>query len=270
MSAIDDLAARLGVVAPVSLATAYRAWVEHVPFDNVVKRIALADAASPFPNGESEEFAHRWLEDGAGGTCWPSANALCVYLRHLGFDAERQVATMEPVAGVPRGNHGTVVVRTEDGDVLCDTAIATDAPLPLEPGASADGARVEARGDHLVVVWTPRYRPTFPCAIDGERGVGEDGFRRRYERTRAGSPFNATLHARVRRGAGVVTLFGSSLHDGETWCDVDRGECLTTMFGMSTSLVDKVPPDDPPANVDAAVTGVVHGAPVDDLPARDV
>src|SRR5689334_12079249 len=66
----------------------YAAWCEKVPFDNIRKMISLRSGAGIALAGlDAEDFFENWLENGSGGTCWPSSNALFVLLKSLGFDA---------------------------------------------------------------------------------------------------------------------------------------------------------------------------------------
>ena len=59
----------------------YQTWCRKVPFDNVRKRIALAKGqGGALPGGTSEDFFANWLTHGAGGTCWPTSNALYALL----------------------------------------------------------------------------------------------------------------------------------------------------------------------------------------------
>ena len=87
----------------------YAAWCARVPFDNVRKMIALRTPGAPLPGTTAEDFFEGWLRDGAGGTCWPSSQALWALLSALGFEARRVVASMRDTG---YGSHGTVKVRS--------------------------------------------------------------------------------------------------------------------------------------------------------------
>ena len=84
------------------LHTIYAAWCRRVPFDNVCKLIALAEApAGPLPGSDAPTFFESWLRYGTGGTCWAGSTALLALLRALGFEASRAVATMLVAPDLP-------------------------------------------------------------------------------------------------------------------------------------------------------------------------
>ena len=99
-----------------------------MPFDNLRKLIGLARGVSPLPGDDPNDFFVAWLVDGTGATCWASSNALWSLARHCGFDAARLTAAM---FDLPDPNHGTVVVRIDDGHWIIDSSILSGAPLPL-------------------------------------------------------------------------------------------------------------------------------------------
>src|SRR5690348_778708 len=92
---VEQVLAELGLdasptVDATGLAVVYGAWCDHVPFDNLVKRIHLVSGdTGPIPNVDPTTFFELWLEYGTGGTCWPSSLALGALLRALGFPARQ-------------------------------------------------------------------------------------------------------------------------------------------------------------------------------------
>ncbi len=91
----DRVTKRLGLSSTPApdfsgLTALYGAWCANVPFDNLGKMIALRTGGDlPLPGMHAVEFFERWLDHGAGGTCWPTSNAFFELVLSLGFEAHR-------------------------------------------------------------------------------------------------------------------------------------------------------------------------------------
>lgn len=261
---VERVLERLGFSAAPTLdrdglASLYGAWCRRVPFDNVRKRLHLA-AKDPgrLPGDDPPAFFDAWLAFGTGGTCWAGNGALCELLLALGFRAERGVATMLALPNLPP-NHGTVFV-TLDGERLCvDASILFVEPLLL-PKADGETATIEhpawgvvARHEAGVplIRWRALHRDDLDCRIEPLRADAAD-YRVRHEATRAWSPFNFSVSARLNRGAGVVgmalgqraeidpagTLRVRPFEPGE------RTRFLVETLGIAESLAAALPPDE--------------------------
>lgn len=247
------------------LAALYRAWCENVPFDNVLKFIALRDAAeAPLPGSEAEDFFAAWLEEGAGGTCWSSSNALFSLLEASGFAARRAAGSMGDL-GVP--THGTVKVRLDGQDWLVDSSMHTNAPLPLaeetflhdDPLAPVE---IEAADEsHLIWFWTPTGY--LPCRLLLDL-VDLPFYQERYEASRERSPFNQRLYAR-RNAPGEARLLRGNVRtvttaagtESRTLTPAEVCQSLREEIGLSEALIERwvrsggleatfAPPSDPP------------------------
>jgi N-hydroxyarylamine O-acetyltransferase len=78
---VDAVLDRLGVGAAAAdrdaLARVYGAWCQAVPFDNVLKRLALAERwPGRLPGSTAVDFFRDWIEYRTGGTCWAGNGAL--------------------------------------------------------------------------------------------------------------------------------------------------------------------------------------------------
>lgn len=192
----------------------YRAWCRHVPFDNVRKRIALASGNDgPLPGTDAADFFASWLQDGTGGTCWPTSNALCVLLQSCGFEARRISGSMRDLGAA---NHGSVIVRLEGRDFLVDSSMLTESVLPLRRAERAEivdpvhPAVVEPVEDSWRIWFAfPMSSDTMPCRLLDDP-VDHAYFCERYELSRQVSPFNNVLYARLNRESALVCFVGRS------------------------------------------------------------
>jgi arylamine N-acetyltransferase len=230
----------------------YAAWCAHVPFDNTRKLVALRSGDDgPFPGIDPTDFFETWLEDGTGGTCWPSCNALYAVVTSWGFDAERVTASM---MDMPEANHGTIIVRIDEDECLVDSSMLLNRVIRLTSGET--------------VIDTDPLRPVEYETIDGEirlwfecltrsgaaylpcrlliRGVGERMFCEAYEASRRFGPFNHRLIAtrnlpdRVETFQGRVQLTRRAdgrrtqkTHDGDS-----LQEALVQVIGLSPAWVE--------------------------------
>ncbi|MGE0040777.1 MAG: arylamine N-acetyltransferase [Vicinamibacterales bacterium] len=243
---------RLGLSRPrardlAGLRALYAAWCRHVPFDNLRKMIALAEGAA-MPGGDAAEFFEAWLEDGAGGTCWPTSGAFHALARQLGFDAVRIVGHMRDL-GI--ANHGSVAVTLGGVQWLTDTSMLTNAPLPLGTGVHVHddpvfAAEVEPDGASWVA-WCemPPNSKALPCRLFPEP-VGREVFLAGYAASAGRSPFNQRLYVRRNRPGEMLVIVGHTRFVRTPWGlsvrELSAGELLDTLrddAGYSAALVDR-------------------------------
>jgi len=191
----------------------YRSWCTSVPFDNVRKLIALrAGRVLPLPGGYATQFFEDWLDSGAGGTCWPTSNALFELVRSLGFEARRIAGCMRDLGVV---NHGSVRVTAGGRDWLIDSSLLSNTPLPLDRDVfvhSDPAVAIEVEFDQSThVVWSqsPPLLSHLPCRILPDP-VSHSYYLERYEASRTLSPFNQCLYARRNRPGEMVLLLGNT------------------------------------------------------------
>jgi N-hydroxyarylamine O-acetyltransferase len=246
---------RLGLRAPVpndleGLASVYRAWCEHVPFDNIRKMISLrAGEGSTLAGLDAADFFENWLANGTGGTCWPASNALYTLLTSLGFDARRAAGSMYEL---PQINHGTVKVRLDGHDWLVDAAMMTNEPIHLADEIQIKGGLAGAfesevhDGAHVIWGDFPPSGEFIPCRLRLDP-VGDEFYNERYQTfSREESPFNYKLYFRRGGPGGAHVVFGNARFtrtaDGFDIREFDRdGLCsyLTDEEGVSGELVEK-------------------------------
>ena len=242
-----------------SLRLLYHVWCRSVPFDNVRKLAHVrAGDQGPLPASTAIDFFEGWLRFGTGGTCWAGAGATHAFLLSLGFDVLRGLGTMLVNPDVPP-NHGTAIVRFGEKLFLFDSSILCGAPLELDAHVEtlvphpAWGVRCRQRAGKWHVSWRPLNRlDGFECRVDA-LGVRRKDFESRHEQTRAWSPFNYQLAARLNRGDDVIGVaFGQTaiLHGNGQATKVphsndERAKLLIEEFGMAEEVVAKLPPDVP-------------------------
>lgn len=223
----------------------YGAWSAGVPFDNIRKMIALRTGEA-LPGHSAEDFFESWLRDGAGGTCWPSSNALFELSIALGFESRRIAASMRDIGII---NHGSVKVRIDGRDWLIDSSILCNTPLPLGEEVYATGdpvfeVEVEAvDGTHIVWTHTPPHTEFMPCRLIVDPAEAEV-YRERYDASREMSPFNQRLYARRNRPGRMVVLLGNTLFiktaQGVESAELTREgvrEALRDLIGLSGELI---------------------------------
>ena len=222
-----------------SLADLYEAWGQRVPWDCARKRIYFGScAAGPLPGATAEDFFAQWLTHGTGGTCWSGSIALHALLTSLGFAArfgsgQVQVGRDDPLEPIP--NHGTVVVRFDDHDVIVDSSFLTRTPLPLT--------------DERTFPFLPFHDfggKYWRVVLDDVPRELVDTW---HEATRKTSPFNRFLNARRNDGDEVVgwsfghgvrlLADGAVVHD-----DGGRKPWLVDVLGFSEEIVDRIPEDE--------------------------
>lgn len=242
-----------------NLRTLYAAWCRRVPFDNVQKLIYMHDhRPGPLPGDNAEDFFADWLRHGTGGTCWAGNGGLCALVVSLGYSATRGIATMVTSPDVPP-NHGTVVVDLDGSRYIVDASILHSDPLRLDdaeetrivqPAWGVDCRRHDGRWH---IRWRPLHTPSgIDCRIE-RLGVPPETFREMHETTRAWSPFNHELSARLLRGEAIVgAAFGQRVTldsvggvERRPLAEQDRVGLLIDVLGMTEEIARRLPPDTP-------------------------
>lgn len=258
---VDRILEKLGLSRPdpdlTGLRRLYAAWCRSVPFDNVRKLIHLrGQRPGALPGDTPDDFFDAWLAHGTGGTCWAGNGALHALLEALHFPATRAVATMLVAPDLPP-NHGSVAVELEGTHYLVDASILHGQPLRLPADAEtavahpAFGVRCAPDGARWRVHWRPLHLESgLVCRIE-RLGASDAEFGALHEATRAWSPFNFQLSARLLRGDDVVG-FGLGRR-----CEIDalgrmqsgplegeeRVRYLVEVLGMSEEVAAALPPD---------------------------
>ena len=244
------------------LSAVYNAWCESVSFDNVQKRVYMAENRSgPLPGIEPAEFFQNFVTHGTGGTCWPSSGGLWALVDGLGFDAHRVSGNMIVPVPLEEPNHGTTAVHIEGQTVLVDSSILNHAPIPLVEGEDSstdvplNETQIEWVGDTWQVHWLPGHgRDEIIMKLDGP-GVGEsrsfEFWAHRSEVSRGSSLFNDALYIRrsvpggirtIGRGALIAISGSGEVEVSEIDMDARNQELIET-FGLSEEIVSRVPPD---------------------------
>ena len=231
-----------------ALAACYHAWCARVPFDNTRKMVALRTGApGPLPGIAADDFLEHWIAHGTGGTCWPSSHALFAVLRATGFDARPVAGSMRDLGVV---SHASVKVRLDGRDWLVDSSMLLNAPLPLgdevfvghDPVWPVEVEPVD--GTHVIWWQAPPGRSYLPCRLLLDPAPLCESLAG-YERSRARSPFNDRLYARINRPGELVILLGrtrlSRTRAGVTSTDLDAGglrQALRDDIGLSAAWVE--------------------------------
>jgi N-hydroxyarylamine O-acetyltransferase len=194
------------------LQAVYAAWCRRVPFDNVQKLIRLdSNEAGPLPGDSAVDFLQTWLAHGTGGTCWAGNGALHALLVSLGFASTRALGTMLLAPDMPP-NHGTVLASVDGRRYVVDASILHGAPLELDEGRASGavelpwGVRCERQGAHWYIAWRPLNIPEGLQARIDRLATTRETFRQLHEDTRAWSPFNYALYARINREDRVIGI----------------------------------------------------------------
>lgn len=250
----DRALGRLGFSSPppltaTGLAALYAAWCAKVPFDNVRKMIALRSGGpAELPGMGVTDFLESWLAHGAGGTCWPTSNALFELVSGVGFDARRVRGAMRDL-GV--SNHGSVKVRIDGREWLVDSSMLTNVPLPLGEGVFSTGDAVFAaevervEGTHLIWFDMPPNTGLLPCRF-GDDPATHALFGEGYEASRGRSPFNQRLYARRNLPGELLVLWGNTRFSktaaGLTSRALSAAElrgALAAEIGLSEELIER-------------------------------
>lgn len=176
-------------------------------------------------------------------------------LAALGFDVERAIATMLSAPDVRGPNHGSVIVSIDGGQWIADASILSGDPIRiLEPEAgerSEPLPRFEWFADKPAVIWRAPSAPDgFPCRLDRIR-ADSDEWDRLHQRTKAWSPFNYQLTARLLRGnesfgaaQGQRFVFqADDTLDASPLEGEERTRFLVEELGIAEEIARRVPDD---------------------------
>lgn len=257
---VEQVVDRLAIDRPRpdldGLRKVYAAWCDHIPFDNIVKRIHLTTGASgPIPNIDPTRFFELFLEHGTGGTCWPSSVALWSLLDALGFPARLASCCMaDTLVPTIDHTHGTVLVRDGDDDWWVDTAMLTRAPLKLTEPSSLPRARTERLPERDWRVWwrTHIEADEMSCRLLVD-SVDRDHCAEQYERSRGHGPFNASAYAvawrdgrmiAIGRGRRVAQTVDGTVLTSVPVDDEAMRRTLVDDIGFSAAIVEQLPRDE--------------------------
>lgn len=259
---VEQILMKLGFSEPPSvdctgLTRLYGAWCRRVPFDNIRKRIHLAqNNPLPLPGHDDAEFFRGWLRYGVGGTCWAGNAALHTLLDALGFSCKRGTATMMTTSDQPP-NHGTVAVWCAGKQFLVDASMLHNTPLLLTPNQTsavdhpAWGLTCSPHLQHWTIRWRPLHMPDgCTCRIEGF-SVTRDTFRQLNEASRSRGPFNNALYIRLNTlesvlgiSNGMAVNFLSSGKLIKTPLSHEtRLKLLVEKMGISEEILGQIPAD---------------------------
>ena len=250
----DRVTKRLGLSSTPApdfsgLTALYGAWCANVPFDNLGKMIALRTGGDlPLPGMHAVEFFERWLDHGAGGTCWPTSNAFFELVLSLGFEAHRIAGCMRDRGII---NHGSVRVTINGSEWLADASMHTNVPLPLNDKVfvSSDpvfSAEIEPVGATHIIWRNHAPRSDYmPCRLLADP-VDHAYCVAAYEGTRMRGPFNQQLYARHCHPGEELVLLGhtqySKTADGLQGRDLSSDEVIEALhedIGISQELIEQ-------------------------------
>jgi N-hydroxyarylamine O-acetyltransferase len=270
-SLLENVLSKLALPSKPSLDLAglnqtYAAYSGKIPNDNVHKRIWLVgNRAAPVTGGDPTEFFENWLAHGTGGTCFPANGALCALLTAIGFDARRILGSVMMEGVEHDGNHGSVLVRLDEVDYLVDAQLAAFSVLPLvkgQPASTGDGIhdiRAVPLEEGFDVQWYPGANRQTPMVMrpDLKRGpVGHNVFLVQYSlsasRDRRRSPFNEALfigrhfpHRLLTVSRNTRTeVSADNMVARREITSAERAQILVDELGISSEIVEAIPPDE--------------------------
>jgi N-hydroxyarylamine O-acetyltransferase len=263
---LGRLQARLGLPPAVALTAAglgevYAAWCRRVTFDNALRRIQLAaGGAGPLPGSDPAGFVHDFLEHGVGGACAPASAALAALLRALGFETRMLLAAIGE-GGEARPDHATVAVRVGGEELLLDTVILCERPIPLVPAGHLSHpdplhpVTVERRreGWRIGYVAAMTREPQGCTVVDREiEPAARLALYAETQRSATFQRFNSALYVR-RNHPGAVSVLYRDRHvriegagrDERQLDSAERRRLLVGEFGFSPAIAAGLPEDEP-------------------------
>lgn len=148
----------------------YQACSQHIPYDNLRRRIQLATRPAELPPLITpEDFFKDWLSDGVGGTCWEFQAALHALLSDCGFTLRYAMSTvLMPGHEGTLYYHGTLLVDVEQQTLIFDPPLMLGEPLLLKPHSLnhplwQSGVHVSDGG--WCITWRPLGRPPVDCRL---------------------------------------------------------------------------------------------------------
>jgi N-hydroxyarylamine O-acetyltransferase len=245
----DRLLRRIGLTQLPSddlagLRTVHRAYVSHVPFEDISVQLGESAVLDP------EALVERVLTDGRGGYCFEVNTVLLELLTTLGFSVERRLAIVGPRVAFSSGepiNHMALVATTPAGEEFVVEGGWGEGPLdpvPLREGPVRVGpnvAHLERDGDGW---WFGQHEyGTTPGFRFGDAPAALDDFQEPHVRTSTSpdSMFVQTLVVQQPYDDRVVTLRGRTtfvdgrdVHERALLDDVDSfGAALKSKFGIA-------------------------------------
>lgn len=130
-----EVLAAIGAERPrdtAGLAELYRRFCAAIPFDPVMKAVAIRECTQP-PGADPVAVAERFLATGIGGTCWATCGVLAGLAAHAGLDASIGLERMLDIDVVDF--HCFTVLHTDNGPLALDPVHVSGDPLPLRAGA---------------------------------------------------------------------------------------------------------------------------------------
>ncbi len=240
-----------------------RNWSIHFGYDNVAKRIYLAERQTgAFPIMDPNDYFEMAIKHGTGGGCWPSGEACFGLLRRLGFDAERIAGTMMIVGDPLYPAHGGLDVHFGDRTFRAEPSLGADAALELIEGTATkhenEAFGMWQNGD-CNVWWRPGHSRTAIEVTMGLRKLSSAFFYYRNEATKQFSIFNSSAYVRRTRENGSLTYARGKLiainQAGEMFAEEIAPDAwkplLIERFGLSEEIVDRMPEDDDGVAFDA-------------------
>ncbi|MEO1058046.1 MAG: hypothetical protein AAFY28_14135 [Actinomycetota bacterium] len=239
-------------------AALYRRWCQTIPFDNLLRRIRVADSNPELPGTTPDEFLASFLAHGAGGLCVPGAMALRALLQWVRVPADLVSAHYCEFVDCSEPDNHLTVVADVGRRLLVDPTLLLGEPIELgSPGGSGHTLPLswsQRRNDGVLVIEVRTAltgRPGF-LRVSGLRPRSPRFAQLLYARTqghRFFRDFNRTSYVRLNDGDGAMAACGP-LFAARTGC-ADPGpillepeqmqETLSTRFGYSAELVRRLP-----------------------------
>jgi N-hydroxyarylamine O-acetyltransferase len=194
----------------------HRAYVSHVPFENLAVQLGESQAIDP------PALVERIVAGNRGGYCFEANTVLFELLSSLGFDVERREAVVGPRFLFERGtptDHLALVVRTADaGELIAEGGFGEGPvePLFLREGAQATGAfEIELERDGNGWWFNQHNFSTTPGFRFGDAAVGLETFAPHHVRmsTSPDSGFVRTLIVQQPYDDRVVSLRARTLRE---------------------------------------------------------
>jgi len=171
-------------------------------------------------------------------------------LRACGFDVRRISASMTDRND---HNHGSLIIRLGGEELLVDSSILNEAPIPLvrDRAHALDDAvhpvRIEPGAPGLLIHWgRSGSTDTMPCRLMNDP-VDEVFYLERYEISRGYSVFNEALYARRNFPGRLVSYFGRTRFEktaaGVTSRELPLAELRTALveeLGISAEIVARL------------------------------
>lgn len=235
----------------------YQGWCRNVPFDNIRKRIQVAQGIrAALPGSTPDDFLSHWLRFGTGGTCWAGHGALYALLKAAGFSVQFGLSTMRSPRPVSAGSpgHGTLFVRLEETLFIVDATMLHGQPLPLQAWHSPHpvwGTRVHRDEGVWSINWKPLGRSRVDCQLV-EFDAAAHEYPLRHEQSRYHSRFDGALHIRLAGRESIIGIVKGEkvvrdTSGKESFSPLSHRQqqlLLIERFGIAQEIVAQLPPDE--------------------------